>query len=503
MMWPLCVRSARAAAGPPPVLALLVAALALTELWAPATALLASGRRGQHRRLVGASPAETLSGVSQQRCQLVCQQVGAGCRSFNFHSVAGQCEVFAVTACDSSAYSVQPADGWTFYDVVTDLSAESNQTLWRQEACVRDGRCRDSCLRQLGQSCRHTDQCQPLVTGATNCSELVCRCSQTRWQYNETTCMRKTADLFTDGEYWVWKKIVNGMCATEFRVQSTGTVQVGVFEAYTHYTGRYVLKISQTHTNVYRYEHGASNQHLASISKNLATDIRYVPIQFSWCSGQLRLSKGVSQVPLFSWNDADPLQPAYLAVRSSANTDGHFRFDGNLVDPWFGDWSDGRIYSIPRDTWVLRRRHEQDFWVEFECRTTRDCFWNAREQDKWHDANIWQVVFGGWDNTASAVQHHPTGGSWHTYEHTSTPGILSATEFRHFRVHFSPPSISMYRGNETEPFIVHQIVQPFTINYDGPKMCCNEDNIEYKLAKYDRGWSYEGGFRWGENLVSA
>ncbi|KAF0307634.1 hypothetical protein FJT64_021066 [Amphibalanus amphitrite] len=485
----------------PHVQSLLMMVVLVVMLLSPTSALVASGRRGQGRRLVGATPAETLSAVSQERCHLACHQRG-GCRSFNFHPGTGHCQVFTVTACDSSSYIVEPADGWTFYDVVDDLSAESGQTLWSQEACVRDGRCRDSCLRRLGQGCRHTQQCQPLVTGVTNCSELVCSCSSDYWRYNETLCLPRYTQLFTDGESWVWKKIVNGMCSTDFRIKSTGTVEVGVFAAYTHYTGRYFMRISQTKMDVFRYVDGVSNSHLASISKTFETDSRYVRFNFHWCGGQLRISRGIGTTNLFSWNDASPLQPQYLAMRSSSFTEGYFKFAGDLVDPWFGDWSSDRVYSIPRDTMIARRRHEQDFWVEFECRITRDCNWMAREQTTWHGSNIWKVIIGGWDNSHSAIHRHVSGVGWQFYSHTATPAILSATELRRFRIHFSPQAIRVYRDNQTEPFMAHQVGAPFTINYDGPHMCCNVENVDFRLVQYDAGWGYEGGFRWGEDLVS-
>ena len=483
---------------PGPVLLQLLMSLLLLLVAEPASALVASTRRGRDRRLINAGKIAEATGISQTQCQLVCQQ--HNCGSFNHHAESGSCEVFSVTACQSNSYYLTQSAGWSWYDVVTDLTAESNQTLWQQEACVRDGRCRDSCLRQLGQSCRHSDQCQHLVSGPTSCSSGSCQCASDHWQFNDTLCLPKDQQLFTDGEFWVWKKIVNGLCSTQFNVMSGGGVTIVLAEAFTHSSNRYVFTLSQSDINARRIEEGKSDSQIGSSRRTLLSGDKFRLLSMHWCSGKIRFSE-VGHSNSIQWDDRSRFNPAYIAIYSTPQNEGRWRFPERLVDPWFGDWSPTRVYSIPRDTWILRRRTEQDFWVEFECRIAWDCMWKARQQNTWHDADIWKVVIGGWGNTASAIHRHVSVTGWHTYSHTSTPAILSATEFRRFRIHFTPERISVYRADEQEPFMAHDVIAPFTINFDGPFMCCNQGNIEYRLVQYDSGWSYEGGFRWGENLV--
>ncbi|KAF0297021.1 hypothetical protein FJT64_005508 [Amphibalanus amphitrite] len=463
----------------------------------PTSALVASARRGQDRRLNGVGPREQQSGLSQEQCQALCSQYNCG--SFNYHPATGGCEVLSPTACESYGLYVVRSTGWRWFDVVSDLTTESSQVLWQREACVRDGRCRDSCLRRLGENCRHSDQCQPLVTGGTQCASWTCQCDADHWQFNETLCLPRNQQLFTEGTFWVWKKIVNGLCSTQFDLKASKGVTIVLAEAYTHYSNRYVFELTPTYLYGNRILEGVTNSRYASVAVSMLSSDTFRTLGMSWCSGQMRFWESGGPYRI-SWNDGSAFNPTHMAIYS-ADSEGRWRFPERLVDPWFGDWSTERIYSIPRDTFISRRRHEQDFWVEFECRITRDCFWQARQEVYWNHGNILRAAFGGWDNTASAVQRHITGVGWSTHNYTETPGILSATEFRKFRVHFSPQAVSMYRGDETEPFVSHKLDPPITINYDGPQMCCNVENIEYKLAKYDSGWSYEGGFRWGEDLV--
>ncbi|KAF0292679.1 hypothetical protein FJT64_009301 [Amphibalanus amphitrite] len=92
-------------------------------------------------------------------------------------------------------------------------------------------------------------------------------------------------------------------------------------------------------------------------------------------------------------------------------------------------------------------------------------------------------------------------GDWSLATQVDSPGILSTTELRLFRIHFSPTQISVYRSNETTPLMSLAVTSAFTIRYDGPMMCCSDDNIEYRLVEYDSGWSHEGGFQWGVNML--
>ena len=434
-----------------------------------AESLTFSSRRGRGLLLRGASNWR-VDRVTQLQCQAACVQRG-NCRSYNYHAPSGRCEVFQYTLCDHHGYYTSRYSGWTWYDSVPDLREESSQLMWNQPLCVNYGYCRDSCTRHLGQYCRHTDQCRLKVSGSVHCRSYRCQCVDSHWQYNNTLCLQKN-ELTSDGRHWVWKSMVGGLCSSEFDVRAAGTVQLLLAEGYSTQANHYEITIGETASGarvelrrngvsidattptetpttaaesttqppVTKPSNCSSNATnsadtagtstttatttdggcitettttaptttTTTVPPPLVTDSRHTKLLVHWCDGQLRVGPSGGTADL-SWDDPARLQPTHLAFRTPGGGRGLWRFPEKLVDPWFGvDWSPQRIYTIPGDTVVARRRKpaQQDFWVEFECRSGAGCGWEARNKVAWSSGVVRRVIIG----VNGDEERHPT--SW-------------------------------------------------------------------------------------------
>ncbi|XP_037070332.1 uncharacterized protein LOC119091628 [Pollicipes pollicipes] len=476
-------------------LAALVLALA-----SPAHGHWASSRRGQNRRLTGVSVAETVPGISAAQCQLVCLQRG-DCRSFNHHRVDAVCEIFTVTVCDHHSYYITSTDGWIWYDVVSDPSQESKSQLWTDSICTDGGRCRDDiCLRRLDEPCREHNQCRYHVTGGTQCSSSQCVCDSASWKYNTTLCEKTNIELTTDGEHWVFKELVNGICSMEFDAQATDDLRFVLTESNTHYSNRYHFRIGyngNSATYAERIQEGVRSDTFASYSGDLLDGNNYRRYGLHWCSGQIRFYRpGIDTY--ISWDDPERFSPGYIGISTALQ--GRWRFTKDMVDLWMGDWSDDRVYTIPRYSTLFRRATEQTFSVTFDCRASNDCNWLASDTVIWDHSHMYSIVIGGWGNQYSRVQRHTPGVGWATLASKKMSGIVSRSELRKFRIRFEPGRIRVYRASRPNAFLDATDPSPITINFHGPRSCCDSAGMDVRLVRYDRSWSYEAGYRWAEDL---
>ncbi|XP_037070808.1 uncharacterized protein LOC119091968 [Pollicipes pollicipes] len=171
-----------------------------------------------------------------------------------------------------------------------------------------------------------------------------------------------------------------------------------------------------------------------------------------------------------------------------------------MVDLWMGDWSDDRVYTIPRYSTLFRRATEQTFSVTFDCRASNDCNWLASDTVIWDHSHMYSIVIGGWGNQYSRVQRHTPGVGWATLASKKMSGIVSRSELRKFRIRFEPGRIRVYRANRPNAFLDATDPSPITINFHGPRSCCDSAGMDVRLVRYDRSWSYEAGYRWAEDL---
>lgn len=512
----------------------LSAAVLCLLLAGPARGITFSSRRGRGLRLVGAS-SHRINHVSQLQCQAACVEQG-GCHGYNYHAGSGTCEVLQVSVCDHHGYDVRGYAGWNWYDS-TDLQTETSQRMWNDSLCKTRGYCKDGCERHLGQYCRHAAQCRFLVSGDVHCSSYRCTCEDSHWQFNNTLCLRKN-ELRTDGRHWTWKALVGGLCATDFDARAADTIQLLISEGYSAHENHYKLTIGQTESGewVELRRNGVfidtrpateapatagtttttqpSNCTGNSTGSGCTTTTTippppvlssssYTSLKVSWCSGQIRFSPYSGQ-PELAWDDPAPLTPTHLAFRTPGGVRGLWQFRDGLIDPWFAaDWSPARIYTIPEDTVLPRRRKpaQSEFSVEFECRSAAGCGWEARSGVTWSTSSVHLHVMRvllGVNSTENVILHYHRN-EWLTKASLSAPDITDAGQFRRFRINITSEEIRVYRGAETEPFLSTQEPTPFNVGYDGPYSPPSSagDPGQYRLVQYDDQWSSEAGFRWG------
>ncbi|XP_019613501.1 PREDICTED: thyroid peroxidase-like [Branchiostoma belcheri] len=83
-----------------------------------------------------------------------------------------------------------------------------------------------------------------------------------------------------------------------------------------------------------------------------------------------------------------------------------------------------------------------------------------------HDVtNMYEIVIGGWSNTKSAIR---LGKQGETRALVSTPGIISATEYRTFWINLAPDgTISVGKGGVSQPFMSWRDPNPIRVSYAG------------------------------------
>lgn len=297
--------------------------------------------------LYGASVAERVYDTSVMMCQLFCL-LHESCRSFNYHQSGRVCDILEESLCDDDSYYLSPsAGGSSWYDVV-DPATQSHLRLWGTPVCANDGRCRDGCLKELEKSCYNSVQCRLAITGTAACVSGKCQCDPDFWPYNQTLCLRKNDRARTEATHWAWKKIANDACYVDFEVKADAGVQFSLHEGYLYETYRYNMHIAVPGdpTNYAERVHpGVSTYTFATKQDNYPLDpLNFQLFKVSWCGGIIQVYRpGI--VTFFHWEDPSPIQVTHMAFKGEG---ARWKFASNVVDPWFGQWSDDRIYQLPR-----------------------------------------------------------------------------------------------------------------------------------------------------------